>query len=132
MSVAIYIVAGINHDRFRTEHPTIRGKYPQEEITAFKRRFPVLIAAPTCLILSGVMLVALLGETAEAAGWEPALGASFLLCVAIAMPVFIYAGIQNKTGPVFADTGPVRYYKSTIRVTRLWTPDRLFVRCQGK
>lgn len=95
VAVAIYIVAGINHDRFRTEHPTIRGQHPAAEVQAFKRRFPVLIAAPTCFLLLGLMLLVLLGEQADAAGWGDALTAGFLVCVAIAVPVFIYAGIQN-------------------------------------
>lgn len=96
VSVAIYIVAGINHDRFRTEHPTIRGQYPPETVKAFQRRFPVLIAAPACLVLVGVMLMALLGASAELYGGDDCLTAGLLVCVALAVPVFIYAGIQKE------------------------------------
>lgn len=95
VAVAIYIVAGINHDQFLTAHPTIRGQYPAAEVKAFKRRFPVLLAAPTCFLLLSLMLLVLFGEQADAAGWGDALTAGFLACVAIVVPVFIYAGIQN-------------------------------------
>lgn len=96
VSVAIYIVAGINHDRFRTEHPTIHGQHLAAEVQAFKRRFPVLIAAPTCFLLLGLMLLVLLGEQADAGGWGDALTAGLLVCIALAVPVFIYAGIQKE------------------------------------
>lgn len=100
--VSILIVAGISHDTYEKENPVIQFTYDPETVREFRRRFPILIVVPTAMILMGVtVLVAfytipgLLPSIAEEA-LDFLGGAFLLLMVTLAVPIYIYAGIQEE------------------------------------
>lgn len=104
VAAAVFIVSGIQHGHFVRKHPMIRPFYRQEQIDAFDRKFPFLIAVPTVLILLGVIaLVGILGQSglSEAAlnGATTALelfcGAGFIGVIALAAPMYVYGGLQK-------------------------------------
>lgn len=96
VSVTIYIIAGINHERFCSEHPEVHGQYSKAETDAFLRRFPILIAVPVALILLGVLVVAVYGGAEGVTdAYAMRLSALFLAAVAISVTVLVYAGIQK-------------------------------------
>ena len=101
ISVAVFIVSGMGHDRFRKKHPAIQPFYTEEQIDAFERRFPLLIALPIVLILIGVVvqvaivLVPELTNMGTNDEWA-LLGTSILLfCITVAVTVLVWAGIQK-------------------------------------
>ena len=101
VAVAIFIVSGMGHDRFRKKHPAIQPFYTEEQIDAFERRFPLLIALPVVLILIGVViqvaivLVPELSETGSKDQWALLGTAILLFCVTVATTVLVWAGIQK-------------------------------------
>lgn len=99
-AVMIYIIAGITHDNFQKKNPVIQPFYTKEQLDRFDRRFPVLIAVPTVMILIGVIWVVGINVIPTPAGmvldnWKTLCMAPFLLIIAIATYVYIYAGMQK-------------------------------------
>lgn len=99
-AVMVFIVSGINHDGFIKKHPQVKPFYGAEEIERFSRRFPLLIALPTALILIGVVLVIGLSAMAVPSGWEEErwdslCSAPLLLCITLSAPTYVYAGMQK-------------------------------------
>ncbi len=99
IAVAIFIVAGISHGEFVKAHPNITPFYTEERVCSFNRRFPIFIAAPTVLILFGVMW--LIGADALSPAdmarevWEYVYTSVFFLILAAAVPMYIYGGMQK-------------------------------------
>lgn len=102
ISVAIFIVSGMGHDRFRKKHPTLQPFYTEEQLDAYERRFPLLIALPIVLILTGVVvqvaivLVPELSDMGSPDEWALLGTAVLLFCVTVAVPVLVWAGIQKE------------------------------------
>ena len=101
VATAIFIVSGMGHDRFQKKHPSIQPFYTEEQIDAYERRFPLLIAFPVVLILIGVIiqvaivLVPDLIKMGVRDEWA-LLGTSILLfCITVAVTVLVWAGIQK-------------------------------------
>ena len=101
VAVAVFIVSGLGHDRFRKKHPVIQPFYTEEQLDAFERRFPLLIAFPVVLILIGVVvqvaivLVPELSDVGTEDQWALLGTAILLLCVTVATTVLVWAGIQK-------------------------------------
>ena len=102
VAVAIFIVSGMGHNRFRKKHPTLQPFYTEDQIDAFERRFPLLIAFPVVLILIGVVIqvvIVLIPELSNVEGTQDQwalLGTAILLfCVTVATTVLVWAGIQK-------------------------------------
>ena len=101
VAVAIFIVSGMGHDHFRKKHPAIQPFYTEEQIDAFERRFPLLIALPVVLILIGVViqvaivLVPELSDTGSKDQWALLGTAILLFCITVAVTVLVWAGIQK-------------------------------------
>ena len=101
ISVAIFIVSGMGHDRFRKKHPVIQPFYTEEQIDAFERRFPLLIAFPVVLILIGVVIqvvIVIVPDLIQMGVMDEwaLLGTTVLLfCVTVAVTVLVWAGIQK-------------------------------------
>lgn len=68
VSVAILVVAFINHDHFAQQHPTLPQIYTPAQWEVYARRFPYLIALPIAAIIIGVVWLMLLSSWAEAGG----------------------------------------------------------------
>lgn len=96
-AVMLLIVAGMGHERFEKRCPHVPAFYTPEELERFEGRFPMLVAAPVAAILIGVVWVVLMGERAGLAGEqaECRLAALFLLDIAAAVSVLVWAGIQH-------------------------------------
>ena len=101
ISAAIFIVSGMGHDRFRKKHPVIQPFYAEEQIDAFERRFPLLIAFPVVLILIGVVIQVVIvivpdlikmGVRDE---WALLGTTALLFFITVAVPVLVWAGIQK-------------------------------------
>ena len=101
ISAAIFIVSGMGHDRFRKKHPTIQPFYTEEQIDAFERRFPLLIALPVVLILIGIVvqvvivLIPELSDKGTEDQWALLGTALLMLCITVAVTVLVWAGIQK-------------------------------------
>ena len=101
ISVAIFIVFGMGHDRFQKKHPVIQPFYTEEQIDAYERRFPLLIALPVVLILTGVVIQVAIVLVPELSNMDnqdkwALLGTSILLfCITVAVTVLVWAGIQK-------------------------------------
>ena len=101
ISVAIFIVSGMRHDRFKKKHPILQPFYTEEQVDAFERRFPLLIALPVVLILAGVIvqvaivLVPELSDSGNPDQWALVGTSVLLLCVTVAVTVIVWAGIQK-------------------------------------
>ena len=101
ISVTVFIVSGMGHDRFRKKHPAIQPFYTEEQIDAYERRFPLLIALPVVLILIGVViqvvvtLVPDLIKMGVSDEWALLGTTALLLCITVAVTVLVWAGIQK-------------------------------------
>ena len=101
VAAAIFIVFGMEHNRFRKKHPSIQLFYTEEQIDAYERRFPLLIAFPVVLILIGVVIQVAIVLVPELSGrgtqdqWALWGTAILLLCVTVAVTVLVWAGIQK-------------------------------------
>ena len=101
VAVAVFIVSGMGHDRFRKKHPAVRPFYTEEQIDAYERRFPLLITFPVVLILVGVVIqvaIVLVPELSDAGTedqWALLGTAILLLCITVAVTVLVWAGIQK-------------------------------------
>ena len=101
VAVAIFIVSGMGHDRFRKKHPVIRPFYTEEQIDAYERRFPLLIAFPVVLILIGVVIQIVIVLVPELTNmgtndeWALLGTTALLFCITIATTVLVWAGIQK-------------------------------------
>ena len=99
IAVALFIVAGLRHSNFWEEHPHLSQLYSKEEVKAFKNRFTAMIAAGVTIILIDVMI--LIGMDSfypaleDSAVGESLMAAFFFLLLAAAVPLFVYAGMQN-------------------------------------
>ncbi|MCM1155274.1 MAG: helix-turn-helix domain-containing protein [Roseburia sp.] len=101
IAVAIFIVIGLQHDNFEKKNPYIENFYSAEEIEKFNKKFSYFIAAGVVLIL--ISLVVFGGLESLFSGiqrnsnidLDSITGAIFLFFVAIAVTIFVYAGIQK-------------------------------------
>ena len=100
-AVAIFIVAGMNHDIFKRQHPGFLPCYTKEEMDRFERRYPILIAAPVVLILLGLAAMIPMEMSRVSRPnmtldqWDALCGCLFLLCVTISASALVWAGIQH-------------------------------------
>ena len=101
VAVALFIVFGMGHNRFQKKHPVIQPFYTEEQIDAYERRFPLLIAFPVVLILIGVVcqvaivLVPELSNMDNKDKWALVGTSILLLCITMAVTVLVWAGIQK-------------------------------------
>ena len=101
ISAAVFIVSGMGYNRFQKKHPAVQPFYTEEQIDAFERRFPLLIAFPVVLILIGVVVQVAIVMVPELTNmgtndeWA-LLGTSILLlCITVAVTILVWAGIQK-------------------------------------
>jgi transcriptional regulator with XRE-family HTH domain len=96
VGVVLLVLTGMEHSRFCKKHPHIEPFYSPEEIDAYEAKFPKFIAAGVAMLLIGLIWVVgypgLLGKTYF---HEDLYIAPFMVIVAIAVALFIYAGLQK-------------------------------------
>lgn len=95
VSVAVMIVTGINMEAFEKKYPHIQDFYSEEERSVFTRRFGIAIAFAVCLILFGICVNIAL-DSINIPLKEQFSSGFFLLCVTIAVGMFVYFGIQKE------------------------------------
>lgn len=95
VSVPIFIILGIEQENFKKKNPKLSNLYSEEEVESFNKKFPKAIAIAVALILLGtIILIFLYGM--KIVNEESTLPVVILMsCVTIAVPIFIYFGIQK-------------------------------------
>ena len=96
-AVVTMVASGMQEDLFRKRNPVIRDFYTVEEKDAFQRKMIWLVAGGIGAILLGVVLMILIFTIVpEREPYESLATAGFLLMVAGAVMVLIYAGMQDE------------------------------------
>lgn len=95
IAVPIFIILGIQKDNFKKKNSKLSNLYNEDEIEKFNKRFSIAIAVGVSLILIGtILLIFLYGM--KLVNEESTLPVVILMAfVTIAVPVFIYFGIQK-------------------------------------
>ncbi|HIW75504.1 MULTISPECIES: helix-turn-helix domain-containing protein [Gordonibacter] len=100
VGVVLLVMAGLNHSEFKRRNPAIEPRYDAETLERASRRFPLQIAAGVGLILLDVIM--LVGLTPEDDTFMPfgivvedLLIAPFMLIMAVAVGLLIWAGMQK-------------------------------------
>lgn len=101
-AVAIFIVTGLQDGYFTKKHPYIEDFYSEEEKEIFHKKFITFITAGVVLIIAGLIIMmgfeSIIDPAAERFNDLDSgalLGSVFLLCVTIAVTLFVYAGTQE-------------------------------------
>lgn len=98
VAILVLVVAGIQDETYRKNHPLIPEFYTKEEIARFDEKFPIRIAAGIGAILVGVLIA----MNAEDFPREFGMGMGveeefyygiFLLLVAIGVGIFVHTGL---------------------------------------
>lgn len=90
IAVVLFIVSGMEHDRFVKKYPAIQPYHTEEEIERFDKKFAWMIAGAVGAILIGVIMMCAF----DGMKYEDLAGACFLLIVASAVALMIQAGMQ--------------------------------------
>lgn len=106
IAVAIFVVAGLQSEHFEKENPYIEDFYTKEERDVFQKKFIKLIASGMVFIFIGIIWA--IGSDFVFTGKEIAsggtlgfidmdefIGSIFMLCITIAVTLFVYAGTQQ-------------------------------------
>ncbi len=94
VAILVLVVAGLQEDVFRKNHPIIPEFYTPEEIARFDEKFPIRIATAIGIILVGVLLAMNAEDLPLWAGAkEEFYYGIFLFLVAIAVGIFVHAGL---------------------------------------
>ena len=95
--VVVIVASAIQHENFRKRYPVIADFYTQEEKDAFHQKFVWYIAGGVGAILFAVVLMTLFFYVfPEEEPYESYAMFPFLLIVAGAVAVFVYAGINEE------------------------------------
>ncbi len=92
IAVVIFIVSGLEHERFTKKYPVIQPYHTEEEIERFDKKFAWMIAGSIGAILIGVIIMCAF----DGLKYEDLAGACFLFIVADAVAVMIQAGMQHQ------------------------------------
>lgn len=99
ISVAIFIIAGIQHSEFEKKHPVLENFYTQKEIDGFNKKFSIMIAVGVSVILIGIIVIMGLDAAyPQIDNYEyiESLVSSFLIfCIMIGITILVYAGMQK-------------------------------------
>ena len=103
IAVLIFIVMGLQKDRFCQKNPVIEDFYIEEEKERAYRNFTVRIAVGVGIILTDVLFCMVFGEKVEiipdpalAERAESALMGIFLLMIAVAVTILVYGGLDKE------------------------------------
>lgn len=101
ISVAIFIVMGLQDDNFEKKNPYIENFYDTEEIDRFHKNFSYMITAGIVLIIIAFIIIATLSSLSFKINnnfiddFDSILGSVFLFFLSIAVTIFVYAGLQK-------------------------------------
>lgn len=104
IAVLMFVVMGLQDDQFKKKHPVIEDFYTEEEKDQAYRKFTVRIAVGIGMILADVLFI-MVGESraeslelvdaAKAESLEAILTGVFMILIAFAVSVIVYAGLQK-------------------------------------
>ncbi len=95
-SVVIFVVKGLDHDRFKRRNPHINQFYTDDVIEKFEKRFLWMIAIPVGAIIVNVACNSPLQSLFEKYGLSTDYAdCIFLWVIALAVGMLVYAGIQK-------------------------------------
>lgn len=102
VAVAVFIVTSLQDSYFTRKHPYIEDFYSEEEKENFHKKFIIFITSGVVLIIVGMIIFMgfefVIDTTTERIvdlDTDALLGSVFLLCVTIAVTLFVYAGTQD-------------------------------------
>ena len=101
ISVAIFIIMGLQHDDFEKKNPYIENFYNTEEIDRFNKKFSYMIATGFVLIIIAFIIIGTLSsisfniDSNFIDDFDSILGSVFLFFLTIAATIFVYAGLQK-------------------------------------
>ena len=102
VAVAIFIVTGLQDGYFTKKHPYIEDFYSEEEKETFHKKFTTLITTGVVLIIAGIIIFMGFESIIDPATKRftdldtgSLFGSFLLLCVTIAVTLFVYAGTQE-------------------------------------
>lgn len=104
IAVLIFIVMGMQNERFDKKHPLIEDFYTEDEKEQAYRKFTVRIAVSVGIILIGVLLVIVmdyrlesqaLQSVAQEERMEGLIYGTFMLMVTAAVTTLVYGGLQK-------------------------------------
>ena len=95
VAVPIFIVQGIETDRYKEKNPFLKNFYTEEEIDSYNHKFSIMIAIAVAMILIGVVFMMGtigLGIFSDESPFAVSILMGF---ISLAVPILIYAGIQK-------------------------------------
>ena len=99
VAVAIFILYGMRYSSYWKKNPNLSQFYSQEEVDDFRRKFAAMITVGITMILIDVIILisldALFPMIEEIDYLENFATAFFMLLIAFAVPILVYAGIQS-------------------------------------
>ncbi|MDE5909698.1 MAG: helix-turn-helix domain-containing protein [Lachnospiraceae bacterium] len=104
VAVLIFIVMGMQNDRFCKKHPQIEDFYSEEEKEHAYKKFVVRVAVSVGVILIGVLLVMvmderlesqILGSVVQEERMEGLIYGTFMLIITAAVSLLVYGGLQK-------------------------------------
>lgn len=95
IGVVLFIVMGIQEDRFREKYPVIEPFYTQEQKESFFKKFTWQISGSVVAILIDVILLILLGDWMEKIGKDDYLMMIFMWIMCGAVSTLVWAGMQE-------------------------------------
>lgn len=93
VSVPIFVVRGIEMGHFKERYPQLDEFYTEAEIDRYNAKFPYMIGAAVGIILLGVVIMITLESIGVGQGGLSV--AIFMLFITVAVPIFVYAGINK-------------------------------------
>lgn len=96
-AILIFVVAGMQRERFCEKNPVIQLFYTEQEIERFEQRFPILIASGVGIILMSVVFQ-LISEQLPVPRWctQDIYMAAFFMIIAVGICIIVYAGMQKE------------------------------------
>lgn len=95
MSVPIFVMRGMEMGSFKEKYPKLEEFFEAEEVESYNQKFAWLVAGAISVILAGLVVFMALIVTNVFGEFEGVATAVFLLFIAVAAPILVYAGIQK-------------------------------------
>lgn len=112
ISVPIFVMGGLELSDYKNKHPKLPNFYTEAEIDVFNRKFARLIASAVGVLMVGLVVFMALMVTNYFGTESPIPAAVFMLFVTVAVPIFIYAGIQKNKYDI------ARYNRESLMVLK--------------
>lgn len=127
VAVIIFVVMGMQNERFRQKHPVIEDFYTDDEKEQAYRKYTVRIASGIGLILIAVLLFIVADESVESQVTDGALqvrleefmSGIFILMIDVAVMTLVYGGMQKSKYDIMeynkeANPSPARKKRNTL------------------